>query len=56
MQYNITTKSDLIGIVQSAIEQQKWEAAIKLIETIKEMERKGRDTILLEIRDAPSNL
>jgi hypothetical protein len=54
MQYNITTKSDLIEIIQSAVEQKKWGAAIKLIETIQEMERKGRDTILLEIREAPA--
>jgi hypothetical protein len=54
MQYNIITKSDLIGIVESAIEQKNWEAAIDLLLTIQEMERKGRDTILLEIR-LPTN-
>jgi hypothetical protein len=50
MQYNITTKADLIEIIQSAVEQKKWGAAIKLIETIQEMEKQGRDTILLKIR------
>ncbi|WP_165842235.1 hypothetical protein [Paenibacillus xerothermodurans] len=50
MQYNLTTKNDLIEIVHSAVEQNKWKAAIKLIQTIQDMERQGRDTILIEIK------
>lgn len=53
MQYNLTTKKDLKEIIQSAIEQEKWNAAIKLIQTVLDMERNGRDTILIEIRHAP---
>jgi hypothetical protein len=53
MQYNITTKNDIKEIIQAAIEQEKWNAAIGLIQTVQEMEKKGRDTILIEIKQAP---
>ncbi|UQZ84781.1 hypothetical protein SK3146_04036 [Paenibacillus konkukensis] len=54
MQYNLTTKHDLKEIIQSAVEQEKWQAAIKLIQTVLEMERRGRETILIEIKQAPT--
>lgn len=53
MQYNLTTKTDLKQIIQSAVEQEKWNAAIKLIQTVLDMERNGRESILIEIRQAP---
>ncbi|MDF2959843.1 MAG: hypothetical protein K0S39_1578 [Paenibacillus sp.] len=53
MQYNLTTKNDLKTIIQSAIEQEKWNAAIGLIQTVQDMEKNGRETILIEIKRAP---
>jgi hypothetical protein len=54
MQYNITTKNDLKEIIQAAVEQEKWNAAIGLINTVQDMEKKGRSTILIEIIQAPT--
>ncbi|WP_156043294.1 hypothetical protein [Paenibacillus sp. UNC451MF] len=54
MQYNLTTKNDMKEIILSAIEQEKWNAAIKLIQTVQEMERNGRESILIEIKQHPS--
>jgi hypothetical protein len=53
MQYNFTTKNDVIEIVHSAIEQGKWISAIKLLEMLLEMERNGREAVLIEIKEAP---
>ncbi|XEC96337.1 hypothetical protein AB6A23_07270 [Paenibacillus tarimensis] len=53
--YNLTTKEDLIEIIHSAVEQEKWGAAAELIRTVQEMERKGRNTILIEIKMADND-
>jgi hypothetical protein len=53
MQYNLTTKNDLKEILKAAIEQEKWNAVLEIIKTLRDMERNGRETILIEIRQAP---
>lgn len=49
--YNLTTRKDLIAVIQAAIEQEKWNAAKELIKTIQEMDKNQRNAILIEIKN-----
>lgn len=49
-QYNLTSKQELVEIIHACIDQEKFNAAIKLIEFVQRMEQEHRDNVLIEIR------
>lgn len=51
-QYQMTTQQELIEIVQACIEQRQWNAALKLIELLQNMEHENKYSVLIEIKSA----
>lgn len=44
------TKQELIEIIQACVEQGQWNAAIKLIELLQNIELKNTNSIIIEVK------
>lgn len=49
-QFQMTTQQELIEIIQACVENRQWNAAVKLIELLQNMEHENANSVLIEIK------
>ncbi|WP_236290232.1 hypothetical protein [Paenibacillus allorhizoplanae] len=50
--YQMINQQEIIEIIQACVEKRQWNAAVKLIELLQNMEHENKNSLLIEIKSS----